>query len=65
MMMMMMIVMMMNLSAEIGVQIEQYPHYELSIEVVHQLETSQLFVELIAALTSYFEVYLVSHHLQC
>jgi len=37
--MMMRMIVMMNLSAEI-VQIGQYPHYELSIEVVHQLETS-------------------------
>lgn len=36
---MIVMMMMMNLSAEI-VRIEQYPHYELSIEVVHQLETS-------------------------
>ena len=36
---MMIVMMMMNLSAEI-VQIGQYPHFELSIEVVYQLETS-------------------------
>ena len=39
MMMRMMMIVMLNLSAEI-VQIGQYPYSELSIEVVHQLETS-------------------------